>query len=658
MKKHIFLNQQVKGWALFTISLFTCLSSYAQTLNIVIGNITYQFPASEVGEMTYASGTTLTAMGKTFSLDSISSMFVDESQVTNNSVAVTYSGTTASVKVAGNIAQYVEPTVQGAHVAIVQNELVDANVGEITYTLSGTSTDGEFYMKGDYKATIELNGLTLTNTTPVHSGAAVHIQDGKRIDIKVVTGTENTLADAASGSQKGALYVKGHAEFKQKGTLNVYGNLKHAIKAGEYISIKNANINVLQAQGDGVNCTQYFQMESGTLNISGQADDGIQVDLEGIASTGATTDHEDEDTGNVYLDGGNITITITGAGAKGIKADGDVISTGTTTSITSSAKAKWDTDDLETKASDCINADGNITIAGGSITTKNTGSGGRGIKCDGTLTITDGTMDVSTSGATYYATSATNENMNYTGSTDRVDSKYYVAAKGIKAGNKDTSTGGIMINGGTINVTTTGRNAEGIESKNTIEINGGYTTVNAYDDAINSAQDMTIADGYVYARATNNDGLDSNGNLYIKGGLVYAIGASSPEVAVDANTEENKKFYFTGGTLVAIGGLERGSSLSQSCYSTSTWNKSTWYAMTYGNKTFAFKTPASGGSTLVVSAASTPTLKTGVSVSAGTEIFGGNGMLDATVTGGSSVSLSSYTSGNTGPGGGGPGGRW
>lgn len=136
-----------------------------------------------------------------------------------------------------------------------------------------------------------------------------------------------------------------------------------------------------------------------------------------------------------------------------------------------------------------------------------------------------------------------------------------------------------------------------------------------------------------------------------------AVGASSPEVAIDANSEEQKKLYFTGGTLVAVGGLESGSSLSQTCYSTSSWSKSTWYALYNGSDVaLAFKTPSSGGNTLVVSTSGTTTLKSGVTVSGGEEYFGGVGIIGGTVSGGSSVSLSQYTS-SGGPGGGGPGGR-
>ena len=645
--------------------LVLTIAAVAQTLNVNIGNVTYQFPASQTGDMTYSEGTTLTIMGKTFNIEDISSMKVDDTEVKDNTVSVAYNGSSATVTVAGNVAQYLTVTQSGAHISIEQSsDLAE----EITYTLSGTSTDGEFYMAGSYKATIELDGVTLTNVTPVYSGAAVHIQNGKRIKVKPLTGTTSTLTDAAGGSQKGCLYINGHAEFAQKGTLNVVGNVKHGIKTGEYFTIKNSTINITSAVGDGISCNQFFLMESGTINISGTGDDGIQCDLEGTESTGETTEHEDEDTGNFYISGGKITVNCTATAAKGIKSAGDINITGGTFNITTTGGGTWDTDDLETKAACGISADGNINISGGTIASTATGSGGKGIKCDGFLTITDGEITVKTSGGLYY-NNGTTENTNYTGNTDNVNSDYYSSPKGIKAGlktqsgNSYTYSGGIVITGGTIDVTTTGRNGEGIESKNTMEISGGQITVNSYDDAINAAQDLTINDGYVYAHANNNDGIDTNGNCYIKGGLIFAIGASSPEVGIDANSEEQKKLYFTGGTLVAIGGLESGSSLSQACYSTSSWTKNTWYALTYGNETFAFKTPSSGGSALVVSAASTPSLMKGVTVSDGTSIFGGVGYTGATVSGGSSVSLSNYSSGGGnnpgGPGGGGgPGGRF
>ena len=654
-------------------ALLLTITAGAQMLNITAGGTTYLFPASQTGDMTFSGGTTLTVMGKTFNLTEITNISTTGATAPTGSdelsatVNVVYSSAGATVTVASDIAQYLTVAVTGAHVSIAQSSNLAT---EITYNLSGTSTDGEFYMSGSYKATLELNGLTLTNANPIYSGAAIHIQNGKRIKVKPVTGTENTLVDAANGSQKGCLYIKGHAEFAQKGTLNVTGNVKHAIKTGEYFTIKNATINVLGSQGDGISCNEYFLMESGTITISGTADDGIQCDLDGTTSTGEiaateTTDaHEDEDSGNIYISGGTINITCDATAAKGIKCEGDMNITGGDITVKTTGNGTWDSDDLETKAACGLSADGNMNISGGTLNLTATGAGGKGMKCDGIMTITDGTITIATSGGLYY-NNGTTENTNYTGNTDNVSSNYYSSPKGIKAGvktqsgNSYTYSGGIVVNGGIITVTTKGYNGEGIESKNTLEINGGNIIVNAYDDAINSAQDMTINDGYIYAVSSSNDGMDANGNMYIKGGVVVVAcsGSNNAENALDANTEDRKQLYIQGGILFAMGNLENGASLTQSCYSASSWSKNTWYSFTVGNDVYAFKTPSSGGSTLVVSATSQPTLKSGVTVSGGTTIMGGYGYTGATCTGGNSVTLSNYSGGNGGGPGGGPGGR-
>ena len=537
---------------------------------------------------------------------------------TDNTVEIAYNGTTATVTVADNISQHLTITQQGAHVSTQQS---DSLASEITYRLTGTSTDGEFYMSGSYKATIELNGLTLTNATPVYSGAAVHIQNGKRINVKVITGTTNTLVDAASGSQKGCLYVKGHAEFKQQGTLNVVGNVKHAIKAGEYISLKNATINITSAVGDGIQC-----------------------DLDGDTATAITEDHEDEDSGNIYIEGGNITVNCAAIAAKGIKAAGDIFISGEPIiDVTTSGNGEWDEDDLETKAACGISADGDIDISGGTLTLTATGSGGKGMKCDSVLTISGGDITVTTSGGLYY-NNGTTENTNYTGNTDNVSSDYYSSPKGIKAGvktqvgNSYTYSGGMVISGGKVKVTTSGYNGEGIESKNYLNITGGEIYVNAYDDGINSAQDMTISGGYVYSRSNNNDGIDANGNVYLNGGLVYAIGSGGAENAIDANSEEGKKVYVNGGVLIAVGGVENGATYNQPKIQQSSVSSNTWYTVTYGDNAVAFKTPtiSNGGgpggggpgggnsSGLVISAPSTPSLATGNNVTGGTSHFEGN----------------------------------
>ena len=663
----------MKKVGMMIIALLLTIVAGAQTLNVEVGDVTYQFPAAQTGDMTYSNGTTLTIMDKEFAISDITGMVVDKSEVTDNQVTVSYNGTSAKVTVAGNVAQYLTPVVSGSHVSIAQS---DDLAEEVTYTLSGESTDGEFYMSGSYKATVELNGLTLTNTTPVKSGAAVHIQNGKRIKVKVCNGTVNTLTDAVGGSQKGCLYVKGHAEFAQKGTLNIIGNVKHGIKTGEYMTLKNATINITKAAGDGINCAQFFQMTSGKIAISGVSDDGIQCDIEDstVGSTGETTDHEDEDTGNIYLEGGDITASVTADAAKAIKAEGDIRATGTNVTATTSGGGVWDADKVKTKSSSCMSADGNMLISGGTLTLTSTGAGGKGINVDGNFTATGGSVTINTSGNAVVASSTgTLSVVTSSQQLDNYDSDYKSSPKGIKV------DGAIVISdNAVISVTTTGAGGEGIESKTSIDITGGQTTVNASDDGINASKntstggsgDLTISGGYVFSKSSGNDGIDANGNCYIKGGLVYAIGTTAPEKSIDANTEEGKKLFITGGTIIAVGDLENGVSISGgTCKSASSWTANTWHALYNGGTLVAaFKTPASSGNSgggpggwpggggpgggpgggsqkLIVYTSSTPTVKSGVTVADGTEYFGGMANIGGTVSGGSDVTLSNYSSG-------------
>ena len=242
----------------------------------------------------------------------------------SNTVEIVYNGTTATVSVAANISSYITDNSAGSsHVKLVQSASVGDATGEITYILSGTSADGEFYLDGSYKCTVELNGLTLTNP----AGPAINIQDGKRIKVKMTEGTTSTLTDGKNDAYNGCLHSKGHTEFRGKGTLNVTGNSRHAIYSKEYIQLKNSAINILGAVKDGIHCKEYFLMESGTVKITSAGDDGIQVELDDeLENTGTTIDHEDENTGNFYQTAG--TLNISGYAGKAIKADGIISYTG------------------------------------------------------------------------------------------------------------------------------------------------------------------------------------------------------------------------------------------------------------------------------------------------------------------------------------------
>ena len=253
-------------------------------------------------------------------------------------VTVAYSGSTATVTIPESAEQYVTcSSGTDSHVKIEQLLTKDNNPTEIevTYDLSGESNDGGFYMKGEYKCTISLNGVSLTNPT----GPAIEIENGKRIKVAAVEKTENTLIDGSNGSWKACLYGTGHFEFVQKGTINVTGKTAHAISCKEYIQFKNQTLNINGAVKDGIHCKQYFWMQkAGKITISNAADDGIQVELvDEEAYTGQLPDHEDvdengedidENSGNAYLDDG--TLSIKDFGKNAIKVDGEVVINGGT----------------------------------------------------------------------------------------------------------------------------------------------------------------------------------------------------------------------------------------------------------------------------------------------------------------------------------------
>ena len=511
-----------KIYTLLTALVLTIAIS-AQTLNVQVGNVTYQFPSSQTGEMTYQDGSTLTVQNKTFNISDITSMSIDQTSVTDNLVDIVYNGSSATVTVAGNVAPYVTATINGAHVTIVQSNTEAVDDDEITYQLSGSTTDGSFSLGGSYKCTVSLAGLTLTNP----NDAAITITNSKRIQLAAKKETVNTLTDGSNGSQKACIYSKGQLQLQGNGTLNVVGKTNHAIKSASYVSIKNLVLNITSAVGDGINCEEYMRMRSGTVTISGVGDDGIQCDLDGTSSTGETEEHEDEDSGNVYLEGGSLKITTTAAASKGVKADGDLKITDGTINITTSGAGTYDATDRDAKGCSGLNADGNMAISGGTLTLKSTGSGGKCIKVDGTLDITGGNITATTTGGTYSYSSSKAQ------------------PKAIK------SDGNMTISGGSI--TATSNSHEAIETKGTLTITDGTVyALSSSDDAINSASHMYLKGGTVTGVSNGNDGIDSNGNMYISGGTVLACGAGQPECGLDA--AERYYLYITGGTVLGIGG--------------------------------------------------------------------------------------------------------
>ena len=509
---------------------------------------------------------------------------------------------TFATKVEIDMANPVAKTENGVEITISGDSVI-ANHGKkegICYVVSGTTNNGMLYIDGKTNFMLNMNGADIT----CNKGTAIDIQS-KMAAYIVLTG-QNKLTDGTTEDHKSVLYGKGKLLLSGTGSLDIKGNYNNGIQSKSYILIEK-----------GVN----LYVNAANHGIKGS---------------------------DVIINGGIINVETDGEGAKGINCDNNVYINGGRTNVVCTGNGEWDTEDMETKAAACIKCDSIMNINGGEINVKATGSGGKGLKADWEAYITGGKIRVITEGGLYYS-NGTQESHNYTGNTDNLDDAYTSSPKGIKIGTKNEH-GVLTISGGDLMVRTTGNNAEGIESKGTLDITDGTVMVSAHDDAINSSGDLTISGGTGVAVGTNNDGIDANGNMYLRGGTIIAMGAGGAEAGIDIN--EQKKLYISGGNIFGIGGRFDGSlgSTTQGIVTTSgSVSANSTVTIANGSTTLAsFNMPpySYNNGTILVSA---PDMQSGSSYTLNL------GSTSTTVT--ASNTINSGMGGGPGGNGGRPGGR-
>ncbi|MCC8118459.1 MAG: carbohydrate-binding domain-containing protein [Bacteroidales bacterium] len=403
----------------------------------------------------------------------------------------------------------------GSYVTI---DMATNDVDKTEIVVSGTSSDGGLKIYGINKFMLTLNGVDLTS----QKGPAINSQCKKRIYVNLAEGTTNKLADPSKYSddtyylngataddedRKGCFFSEGNLIFSGTGVLELTGNKKHGLVTDGYLYVR-----------PGV-----------TIVVDDAAKNAIHVKGD-----------EDDDIG-VQIMGGLIYANTTGEAGKGIKCDMKVEVMGGELQLNTSGEACYDEDDKDTSSGAGIKTDTDVYISGGTLTLKATGTGGKGINCDGKLEVSGGVTTVTTTGGKYYYTQSLTS-----------------SPKGVKA------DGDINISGGTLNIYVSGKSdsSEGLESKSNMTISGGDIYVWAYEDGINTSGNFTVTGGRVYAYSSANDGIDSNSGLYINGGTVIGIGGSSPEGGIDCDS--SNKFQINGGTVISAGGTLQ-SNPSSSC---------------------------------------------------------------------------------------------
>lgn len=385
-----------------------------------------------------------------------------------------------------------------------------------TYVFSGDCDDGSITVKkGVSGVTIVLNGLTLTNA----DSAAVTLNKTAEASLIAAAGTTNTVADTAgSNDENAAVKVKSGAALAigGTGTLTVDGNAKNGIKgaADAVITVGEVKLNI-NAVNDGLSCDDELKITGGTLSITAGGDA-----VKASPDTGDTENPDTTSLGNVTISGGTLTLNATG---DGVQADGDLtISGGTFHVKTNGGHTTALTDD----SASCkgFKAGGALTVTGGTLTVD---SADDALHANADVSITGGTLTLATGDDGVHA-----------------DNDLVIGTKGASS----TSTP-------RINITAS---YEGLEGT-TVTVYSGDIDVAASDDGVNAASStlgehsdkyaISIAGGDLYIDA-GSDGLDSNNDISMTGGKVEVYGA---DAMMDAAIDYDGTFTLSGGTLFGAG---------------------------------------------------------------------------------------------------------
>ena len=473
---------------------------------------------------------------------------------------------TFATQVTIDMANPVAKTENGVEITVT-NGHVTANHGSTTgvcYVVSGKTSNGSLTIDGKTDFMVNLNDADINNPT----STALDLES-KGAAYLVLTGT-NKLMDGSTEDHKSTLYSKGKLLVSGTGALEVYGVYNNGIHSKSYVlfekginlyvnaanhgikgsdAIINGGIINVETDGDGakgINCDYNITINGGRTNVICTGDGEWDTEeLETKASICIKCDSV------LTIKGGEVNVKATGSGGKGLKADWEayisggkirVITTGGlyySNGTTESHDYKGNTDNLDdayTSSPKGIkigtkNVHGVLTISGGDLMVRTTGTNGEGIESKGTLDISEGTVMVS----------AHDDAIN--------------------------SSGDLTISGGTVVVV--GTDNDGIDANGDMYLKGGTLIAMGANGAeagidINEQKKLYISGTKIFGIGGRVDG--SLGST--TQGIVTTNGSVSANATVKISNGSNTLASFTmppysynnGTILVSAPGMENGSS--------------------------------------------------------------------------------------------------
>ena len=474
-------------------------------------------------------------------------------------------------------------------------------------SVSGSCKDGCLSIQSESDCHIILQDLNLKSSMR----PTIEVQSNTSTTIELAEYAYNMLADTfITGSEvkyDGCIQTKGNLYFGGKGSLNLKGGLKHAIYSKQGVTFREGDITIDYANSDAIHAKHYVHILDGNISIDAVQQDGIDADKGYIDIQGGNVHvsvHNKNRKGlqcdsTFTMSGGMLDIYLHGDQSKGIKSEDDILITGGT--LTGMAFGHAVIEDGDVSYCSLIKGDKNVYLSGVEMNLAHHGMGGRCISADGDISISGGNYQFETTG----------DGSEYINAQDSID--YYTArclgadqnilitkgniscisrglgGKGMVSdygmflgeyeGVNDSLTitliteGGSVLNdvdedkrngcpkalksgkefdvlSGNIYIKTYDMGGEGFECKDEMYVVGGNIILETYDDGINVEKSLYILNGNLYCCSENNDGIDSNGSIIIRGGHIVSI--SKHEMDESFDVEENRLFFY-GGTAIGIG---------------------------------------------------------------------------------------------------------
>lgn len=456
-----------------------------------------------------SSGTSQMETVESVSTESSSEMFTDRD------MEIGYDEeTSARITLSGNSASCDSDAVQISDSTVTITD-------EGTYILSGTLDDGMIVVNAEDtdKIQLVLDNVEITSST----SAAIYVLEADKVFITTASGSENTLANGGEyvaiddNNIDAVIFSKSDLTLNGAGTLTINAAAGHGVVSKDDLVLASGTYNITAAS-HGLSGKDSVRIANGTYTIvSGK--DGIQVE-----------NTDDTSLGFLYIAGGTFTITADGDGmsASAYLQIEDGSFTITTGEGSASATMTTDTMDLGQR--------------GGSqeqTTTEDDTASQKGIKADGTITITNGS----------FVTDTVDDSI-HSNSDILISGGEFELKTGDDAIHSDTA---VTIQSGDFTIAYCYEGIEGLS----VTIDDGTFDITSVDDGINAGggtdssgfgggrpgqeQFESSSDSYITINGGNfvivstGDSIDSNGSLTINGGTLDLTCNGNGNTALDCD---------------------------------------------------------------------------------------------------------------------------